>query len=313
MYAYFISRLQMAEYRRGWLKGDCPFCGRDKKYGVNISSNRTNCFVCGHHPRPINAIMELEKFKTYNEVWRFLKAFEGIQYADYLTPGVIPQSHIELPEGFQLLTEGDDYLARLVRHTVRHKRHLRVKYLAKKGYGYCTTGKYFGYLIMPFQKKGELVYFHARKIVGTGPKFDNPTIEEAGIGKSLLLYNWDSLYLYEHIYLVESVINAETIGEEGVATGGKAISKWQLAEIIKSPVKRVTILLDPDALEYAYKNALKLVRYKKVRVIHLPKEEDVNSIGKKKTMEFVKSTSFMEYSELLKNKHEYARPRYTLE
>ena len=303
----------MVPYRRGWLKGDCPFCGREKKYGVNISSNRTNCFVCGHHPRPLNAILEIERFSTYNEVWRFLKAFEGIAYTEYLTPGVIPQSHIVLPEGFRLLTEGDDYLAKLVRHYVKNRRHLKIKDLVRKGYGYCITGKYFGYLIMPFQKKGELVYFHARKVVGSGPKFDNPTIEEAGIGKSLLLYNWDSLYIYEHIYLVESVINAETLGEEGIATGGKAISRWQLAEIIKSPVKRITILLDPDALDYAYANALKLARHKKVRVVHLPTGEDVNSLGKKPTLTFVKSTPYMDYTELLKNKHEYARPRYSLE
>ena len=38
----------MFVYRRGWLKGDCPECGKDKKYGVNIALNRTNCFSCGY-------------------------------------------------------------------------------------------------------------------------------------------------------------------------------------------------------------------------------------------------------------------------
>ena len=33
--SYMQSKLGMYEYRRGWLKGDCPECG-EHKFGVSI-------------------------------------------------------------------------------------------------------------------------------------------------------------------------------------------------------------------------------------------------------------------------------------
>ena len=67
MYAYFKNRLGMYDYTRGWLKGTCPSCGREDKYGVHLGANRTNCFVCGYHERPLYVISKAENL-LINEV-----------------------------------------------------------------------------------------------------------------------------------------------------------------------------------------------------------------------------------------------------
>jgi hypothetical protein len=172
-----------------------------------------------------------------------------------------------------------------------------------KGFGYCIKGKYQGYIIMPFYYQGNLVYFNARNYLSNGPKFNNPEIEEVGIGKSQLIYNIDALSLYDEVNTVESVFNAETLGDNTIATGGKIISNYQTATIIKSPVKRVTMILDPDALKESINEALKLSDYKEVRIVQLPEDKDVNDIGRLPTKIRIWKNRFLSYNEILKMKH----------
>jgi len=301
LYAYAINRLGLRDYSRGWLKGVCPSCGRQEKYGFNISQNRTNCFVCGYHPSPINVVMDLEGFGTYQEAWGFLKVYEGRQY---LEPVIERIEHIEavLPDGFKSLILGEGRLGRSVRNYVKG-RGFDPEEMSYKGWGYVTRGDYFGYLIIPFYIGGKLIYYNARRFVGSGPKYMNPSIEDFGIGKSLIMYNIDALALYDTIYLVEGAINAETLGDQGIATGGKKISHYQISMIIKSDVKNVIILLDPDAMEDAIKVGLELSYHKKMKLIELPTEKDVNDLGQKKTLRYVNKSSWLEYNDLLKMKH----------
>ena len=85
---------------------------------------------------------------------------------------------------------------------------------------------------------------------------------------------------------------------------GKAISRYQLNELIKSPVKRFIILLDPDAISYAIDLALKLVNFKKVKVVQLPEGKDVNDLNKKNTLNLVYKTRYQGYKDLIKLKNE---------
>ena len=301
LYAYAINRLGLRDYSRGWLKGVCPSCGRQEKYGFNISQNRTNCFVCGYHPSPINVVMDLEGFGTYQEAWGFLKVYEGRQY---LEPVIERIEHVEavLPDGFKSLILGEGRLGRSVRSYVKSKG-FDPEEMSYKGWGYVTRGDYFGYLIIPFYIGGKLIYYNARRFVGSGPKYMNPSIEDFGIGKSLIMYNIDALALYDTIYLVEGAINAETLGDQGVATGGKKISHYQISMIIKSDVENVIILLDPDAMEDAIKVGLELAYHKKMKLIELPVEKDVNDLGQKKTLRYINKSPWLEYNDLLKMKH----------
>lgn len=301
LYSYALKTMGLREYRRGWLKGVCPDCGRHDKFGFNISQNRTNCFVCGYHPSPIRLVMENEGLEDYNAAKAYLNTYEG---RTYLEPVIERIERIDtvLPEGYKNLMVGEGRLGRTARSYV-YNRGFDVEEMALKGWGYGTKDEYFGYIIIPFYAAGKLIYYNARRFMGSGPKYSNPKIEDFGLGKSLIMYNMDALAIYETIYLVEGAINAETIGDEGVATGGKKISHYQLSMISKSPVENVVILLDPDALDDAIKVGLELAYHKNIKLITLPEDKDVNDIGHIDTMELVANADWLTYNKLLRYHH----------
>ena len=302
LYNYAHKRLGLTEYRRGWLKGTCPDCNRIDKFGLNLYQNRTNCFVCGFHPSPVRLVMDLEGLSDYNEVKKFLGAYEG---REYLEPVIERIERIDtvLPEGFMSLILGDGKLGVKAREYII-KRKFDPEEMSYKGWGYGTQGEYFGYIIMPFYIGGKLVYYNARRYFGGGPKYINPKIEDFGLGKSLIMYNFDALALYDTVYLVEGVINAETLGDQGIATGGKKISHYQISGIMKSEVENIIILLDPDAIQDAIRVGLEMVYYKNLKLIELPEDKDVNDIGKRKTLRYVKKAKWLSYNDLLKMSHE---------
>lgn len=309
LYTYFITRLGMFDYTRGWLKGNCPVCGRENKFGVNLATNRSNCFVCSYNDRPILVVSKIEGL-DWQGTLQFLGTFESLEYKE---PEITEYERkpLKLPEGFRLLNEGVDYLAKLVRNYITNDRGLDINRLANKGFGYCVKGKLMGYLILPYYIKGQLVYYTTRRLLSIGPKFDNPPIEEFGIGKSTLLYNMDALYLYNTVYILESVFNAETIGDNTIAMGGKAIASWQLSTIIRSPVSNLIIILDPDAYLYAINLGMKLVDYKRVKIVNLPEGQDVNSYGRSSTLVKVRKVRYQLYKDLLKLKLDEEGAQYS--
>jgi len=303
LYNYFTKKLGLRLYKRGWLKGVCPDCGRVDKFGINLGMNRTNCFVCGYHPVPIKLVMELEGFTEFREAWSFIGAYKG---KEYLEPVVeqIKRVNVTLPEGYTNLLFGDNLLAKNARKYIL-SRHFDVNTMAYKGWGYCTTGKYLGYIIIPFYVGGKLVYFNARRYMGAGPKYNNPSLDEFGIGKSLMVYNMDALALYDDVYLAEGVFNADTIGDDCLASGGKKVSHYQISAILKSEVKSVTLLLDPDAIKDSIKLALDMAFYKKIRLVYWDGNEDINDIGREEALRRIEKTPWQSYNDLLELKHEH--------
>jgi len=303
--AYFINRMGSFDYKHGWMKSNCPFCDKELKFGVNISRNRTNCFVCGYSKSPIEAIKEIENLDTDQQVLKLLEStsFEGYEFREEKIELREFNQGFQLPKGFTLLNQGKSQLARSARSYVKG-RGFDPDRMAAKGWGYCSQNPgMFGYLIMPFFSNHQLVYYNARNFLSTGPRYNNPNIDDTGIGKSSIWYNQDALYIYKQIYITEGLINAETMGDKAIASGGKFISAYQLNELIKSPVERFIIILDPDAKDKAYKLAMELVQFKKVKVIILPDGKDPNSYGRKKVMREVYQTRYANYQQLNKLKN----------
>lgn len=135
--------------------------------------------------------------------------------------------------------------------------------------------------------------------MGNGPRYNNPTKDITGLGKEFIIFNRDALEMYRTIYICEGAINAMTMGPQGIATMGKAISQYQLNEMIKSPAERFIILLDNDAAHYAINLGLKLVNFKKVKVILFKDSRDVNDLGKAKVMRLVYETRYQTYQDLI--------------
>ena len=302
LHKYFEIKLQAFDYRHGWMKSRCPFCGKEMKFGINLGLNRTNCFRCGEHPSAVDLVMHLEGLEKYTDVVRFL---ENEQFSGYVFKEeafeLKGRKELYLPEGFKLLNQGTSMLAKSARAYVKH-RGFDIDTVSKMGWGYGTKGKYFGYLIIPFHEKGQLTYFNARRFIGNGPRYNNPDTSESGLGKSFIIYNKDALEMYKTVFICEGAINAQTMGERGIASGGKAISRYQINEIIKSPVERIIILFDPDAKQNAIDLALKLVQYKKVKVVFLPEGKDVNDLGRKETLRRIYQVHYQNYQELLQLK-----------
>lgn len=300
---YFEQRINLRPYRNGWYKPDrCPYCGREGKFGINLSLNRCNCFRCGEHPSPMQLVMYLENVDTYHEVYSIL---EQEQFSGYIFKEdkveLKEQKPMYLPEGFYLLNQGDNTIAKSARNYVT-RRGFDFNVLSRMGWGYCTKGKYFGYLIIPFHEHGRLVYFNARLFLGNGPRYNNPDTSESGLGKSFIIYNRDALDIYSSCFICEGAINAATMGERGIAMSGKAVSRYQINLLIKSPCKRFILLLDPDAKEYALDLAFKLQPFKKVKVIFLPEGKDVNDLKRKEVLKLIYRVHYQSYSDLMKLK-----------
>lgn len=301
---YLVKRLGAFEYKHDWLRVPvCPYCHRENKMGVNLSMWRTNCFRCGEHPSPTQMIMDIESLDNYGELIKLLNngEFTELEFRDEKVE-LSEKKPIYLPEGFKNISFGTSQLAKSMRSYMA-KRGFDVEILSKFGIGYCNKGPLFGYIIIPFFYGGELRYYNARQVMGNGPRYNNPSKDLTGLGKEFLIFNYDALSMYRSVFICEGAINALTLGDRGIALMGKAFSRYQVNQIIKSPCKHIIILLDPDAKEYAIKLALELSPFKKVKVVFLPENEDVNSIGKSETLKLVYQTRYMQYKDLIKLKN----------
>lgn len=302
VYQYFIQRWGAKPYRRGWLKGDCPSCGKEDKWGINISTNRTNCFVCGYNSNPIETIAYIENLLTSTEVISYLKDFEGVEYKEEEVKPYELLDNVRLPEGFKNIRRGDSLLGKAARSYVK-RRGFNIQEVSRAGWGYCTTGDYIGYIIMPFYQEGKLVYFNARKYMFDGVKFNNPPVEEFGLGKSMLIYNVDSLHLYKKIWVTEGLMNARTIGDNAVSLGGKKYSNYQLNVLLKSSVEKFIIAFDNDGYDDAIRLALQLQPFKKVKVIYFEDDRDINDLGKRKVIKMSYKHKYLSYNQLLQIKN----------
>lgn len=296
---YFKTKFNAFDYKNGWVKMNCPDCDK-LKFGVNIEESRCNCFSCGAKPAPLYYIMELEGLKTLNEVYRLLNSFEGTDYLQLEVSIKRETKQVKLPESYKLMVMGKSLMSQSARNYMR-KRGFNNTTLSMMGIGYCVSGEYAGIIILPFYQNNKLVYFIGRRFIQMGgEKFKNPSVDDFGLGKSMITYNSDALQVYKKIYLVEAVLNALTMGVNGVAILGKKISNYQKSLIIRSTVKDIIICLDPDAIRETIKLAKELIQFKRVKIIIFPEKKDVNDMGKKWVKQKEREAKWLTYQDLVK-------------
>lgn len=307
VYNYFRQRLKLKKSTKGYWRSDCFLCGGDMTMGINFSYSNCHCFKCEEKITLLEGIKILEKFEQYSEVYRFLSIQQEYEYFEAETKTRVKKiKQVTLPESFRLLDDGNDELAKSARNYLKG-RGFKISKLVLQGVGFCDDGEYFGYIIFPYYRNGELVYFQGRQFLPFGPKMKNPKEDDFGIGKSNILFNGDALFIYNRIHVVESITNGLTIGPTAVGLSGKDCSDKQFSYLLASPAKEIIIALDPDAYVKALELGMKLVNYKKVKVVRLPtkwqgKDVDVNVLGKKAYKAFVKSTPWMTYMDLFRLK-----------
>lgn len=303
-YAYFTSKLKLKKSTKGFYRGDCPYCEGHFTFGISFESGKANCFKCDEgKTNLINVIKYLENLSSTHEVIKLLRMQDDFAYT--LSIFNKPNEHKEikamaLPPSYKRIDMGNNIYAKSARHYLIKTRGFKYSTLIAKGIGYCDEGNWEGYIIIPYFVLGHLVYFTARRYMGSGPKFNNPPEEEYGIGKSQLIYNQDALILYTHNHILESATNAITLGNNAIALGGKAISEYQKWLILKSPTERINIILDRDAMDQAYEMGLALVNYKQTKITIMPDDRDVNQRGKGFTIALSKTFKYHNYRNLYK-------------
>lgn len=300
LFKYFKQRLNIKPSTKGWYRADCPHCAGNYCFGVHFLKNKGQCFKCGESYTLIETLMGMENLSTLNEAKSFINLqaeYDG--YEDAIVKERLEKKEVNLPDGFKLILYAEGILGKAAQRYVK-KRGFKLEDLAMRGVGYCLDGEYAGYIIFPFYRKTELVFFQGRKFIGNGPKMKNPPNEEFGVGKTEIVYNQDALFLYDRINVVESITNAITLGDNAIALLGKHISDYQLKLLLKSPCTHITIALDDDAISDACNLAMQLCHYKKVKLVKMPKGKDVNDLGKVETRKLIKKTEYQNYNHFFK-------------
>lgn len=269
---------------------------------IKLEESKVKCFACETHKDPIRVLMDIENFETYSQGWQFLKIQQEYEAYERVVAErkIVKVKKLKLPEGFRLISMGDDIMGVAARHYLEKKRGFNITKLALAGVGYCVSGEYAGYIIFPYYKHGRLIYFQGRLYMGPGTKMKNPIGEEFGVGKSNIIYNEDALFIYNRINVLESITNCLTLGNNSIGINGKSISDYQLSKLIQSPCQYVVIILDPDAIDKAFALAMKVAPYKKVKVVIMPNNCDVNDKGRSFTRKLIKETPYQNYMELFR-------------
>jgi hypothetical protein len=300
IYNYFDQKIRLKKSTKGWFRGDCIYCDGKYTMGIHFHETKLHCFKCGIHVTPFQAIMEMENLSNIEQVKKLLHLQDEFERFERIHRNEVTEiKPIKLPEEFHSILTGNNQLAKSARNYLE-KRGFDIEYLGLRGVGYCDDGPYLGYIIFPFYKRSELVFFQGRYYIPLGPKMRNPPEEEFGIGKTQVMYNEDALMMYKKIRIVESITNALTLGDTGIATLGKSISSWQFNRILRSPVQAVSVMLDPDAYINGLEFAMSICHYKKVKVVKLPDENDVNDLGKNRTILLEKETPYQDYNTLFR-------------
>lgn len=226
-------------------KFHCPFCQhRKKKLEVDISSQKWNCWVCNTKGRSILSLYN--RIKVPKESKELVKSI----YTNSTSKSTYVSSNddiqLTLPKEFQSLIRPSsqfdpDY--KLAKHYLNNVRGISDNVIKKYNIGYCTSGNYNGYLIIPsYDSTNQLNYFVARSFIEDNPySYKNPPVS-----KNTIIFesqiNWN-----EPITLVEGMFDAIAIRRNAIPTLGTVIPQKLMEAIFMNDVKTINMMYDADA------------------------------------------------------------------
>ena len=249
----------------GWYVTDCPFCGKERHFGINFEPSRGNlsfnCYVCGES----GATSKLLKHVGRTDILQFGRSVadeieelnDPDQELDVIAPTVLP------PYGFTPITYSP--------------------YLESRGFepwqyplyscGYAPNSYLFkDYVIWLVKERGEVKGYVARS-VWTKESIDEYNAwakatgsmkhlryrnDETGFGK--LLFGMDELDdpMVNTVILVEGITDKANVDRmfrlhqhphmKCCATFGKKISKAQIYKLHERGITNIILMFDADAL-----------------------------------------------------------------
>ncbi len=127
------------------------------------------------------------------------------------------------------------------------KNYLSNRKLTTQGLYFCTGGKYYGRIIIPYYSPdNKLIYFNGRTIVDHELRYRGPE-KDVGVGKEDVLFFTSYPNPGEKIFLCEGEFDAMSLSQAGlvgVACGGKNLSDKQASYLSQY---KVCLALDADA------------------------------------------------------------------
>jgi len=266
----------------------CPNCGNTRwNFQINITKQIVHCWNC----------------KYGGSLYKFVNDFNlnlDIPKIPYVpTPSEIKiQEHkLNLPKNsYPILTRNSYYVEKAINYLKDRK--ITKADILKFNIMLTEDIKYFGRIIFPFYKNGELIFFTARDFFNTSYL---PYLTPKGISKGILpfIQGNDTLTITEGIIDTIKIYNA--FKHTVLPLLGKELINEQFQELIKYSFNKVYICLDPDVkLKELYNLQKKLSKYFITEVILLKYkdagEHNIDELQKS----FKQSKPIQEIKQLLK-------------
>lgn len=257
---------------------NCPVCDEDKHKGnleVNIDKGVFHCWSCGEFEGTHGSLGKL--FDKYGN--RKLKKLYNILKPETVQPKQKRIKKLTLPEGFTLFKESSPvYPVRRQAYNYLKNRGITDEIIEKYNIGFCDRGSHTGRIVVPsYDGDGELNYYIARSWDPKSKfKYKNPEAEKDKIIFNERLIDWE-----KDIYLVEGVFDGFFL-DNSIPMLGKHMSEILFEKIYTKSKGDIIIALDGDA----WSNAVKLYRelnggelYDRIKIVHLPMDQDVCDLG----------------------------------
>jgi len=273
----------------------CPFCHHHKKkLQINLDTQQFHCWVCD--VRGIRITSLLKKLKVDIKSIQSIRDIYGDDEFNY-NPNEDHPEKLELPIEFKQLHIVPKSINPSHRKAISYlkSRNINMDVIIKYNIGYCETGMYGGRIIIPsYDENGELNYFEAR----TFYEDEKLKYKKPPVSRNVIMFenqiNWN-----EPITLVEGVIDSFSVRRNSIPLLSKFILPKLKNKIKEMGVKKVNILLDPDAVSSSLKHTEYFLKNNiKVNNIIL-KEGDAGELGFEKINEIIKSSSETKWDDLI--------------
>lgn len=251
--------------REEWVD-DCPLCGAEGKFSVNVRTRKFRCFVC--KPR-LSFVALVALWEGSNEAairtilsgsavrhnLAHIPRDEAARSLDDRPPSWEP-SPISPPPSFVQLDRHVPYTER---------RGFDLSTLIQMGAGICTSGRFQDRLVFPVRRypDGAWIFFQARATWEKDqqlPSEDgkiryrknlNPIVDDhahyAMPGDVLMGLDWIQALGLDWAMMVEGPTDWLGVGPGAVATLGANLSDRQLSLLVRAGVRKIYLAWDPDA------------------------------------------------------------------
>lgn len=309
------------EFAKSELYYRCPLCNRPdavKKLAIKMdplakdkdgNSIYMN-FHCwrdnSHRGKDLFQLLRLikapkSKFLELQEILgkkKGLKEFESEINSLFNNNISVDKKNIFLPKEFIPLKykKSDPYYKNAYNYVTKHRK-LTDSDIIKYNIGYCSSGQYSGYIIIPsYDDNMNVNYFVGRSFYGSPNKHKNLNVSKNIIFNELFI-DWNS-----DIILVEGAFDAISVKRNAIPILGKYIPKFLKLKIIQNSVKRVFIALDKDAIKDSI-NILEDFIKNNIEVYFVKLDgKDPNDIGFKNIWKLIKNSDRVEFEKLIEMK-----------